>query len=229
MAQKERRVAVLTADIINSTGYSKIERREINRVLLKSFDKIAKLYPTAIHTPMGFRITAGDEFQCVFSNIPKAFEILTHLRVLAAISKVRPIIQFRASIGVGEISVTTKTNSYEEDGEAFVRSRRGLDQLDRGRFSLTRMVMGQSELDDSSNVVLLFMDDLLKGWTKAQWEAVRWSFLGLTREEIARKLRVAHQNVTKRLVAARWFQFRAGSDFLGRLLAQSAQQRSSVP
>jgi hypothetical protein len=226
---KRKCVAVLTADIINSKGYSSIERRRVNRVLLKSFNQIVRLYADAIHTPLGFRITAGDEFQCVFSDIPNAFDILTYMRALAATSKVHPRLQFRASIGVGGISVSTKSNSYEEDGEAFFRSRMGLDQLGRFRLGLTRIVTGQSEFDNASNTVLLFMDDLLKDWTAAQWEAIRWTLDGLTREQISRKLQVAHQNITKRLAAARWRQFSGGSVFLSGVLQQAGQQCSGIP
>lgn len=228
MPKKRKCVAVLTADIINSRGYSSSERPRVNRVLLKAFDQIVRLHPDAIHTPLGFRITAGDEFQCVFSDIGTTFGILTYLRALAATSKLRPRLQFRASIGVGGINVITKTNSYEEDGEAFFRSRTGLDQLARGRLGLTKIVTGQSELDNASNTVVLFMDDLLKGWTAPQWEAIKLALDGLTRQEIAIKLYVAHQNITKRLTAARWLHFKAGSVFLSDTLRQAGQRCNSA-
>jgi hypothetical protein len=90
-------------------------------------------YPKAVHTRLAFRITAGDEFQCVFSDIAKTFEILTYLRATLATSGLEPIVRFRASIGVGEISVAGKSSPYEEDGEAFAQARRGLEQLEKGR------------------------------------------------------------------------------------------------
>ncbi len=56
-----------------------------------------------------------------------------------------------------------------------------------------------------------------------QWEAIKWILLGLTREEISKKLNVAHQNVTKRLLAAGWQQFKEASELLRELLANAAQ------
>jgi SatD family protein len=220
MAQrKKHHVAVLTADIIQSTRYSRIERQKVNRVLLKSFNEVLRRYPEAVHTRFAFRITAGDEFQCVFSEIAKTFDILTYLRALVATGGLEPIVRFRASIGVGEISVTGRSNPYEEDGEAFVRSRQGLDQLNKGRHSRrTKILTGQPEIDAPADVVLLLLDYLQQSWTVPQWEAVKWSLLELTREEISKKLNVAHQNVSKRLAAAGWLQFRIASKFLGDLL-----------
>lgn len=221
--RKRKNVAVLTADIIHSTHYSPRRRRQIDQVLRKSFNEVIRKHPKAVHTRLAFRITAGDEFQCVFLDVPKTLEILTYLRALAATSGVKPIITFRASIGVGEISVSGKSNPYEEDGQAFVRSRRGLEELSKRRQSLTKIVTGQPELDRLANVVLILLDRLQENWTVPQWEAVKWSLLGFTREQISKKLKVAHQNVTKRLTAAGWRQFKEASEFLSELLNKAAQ------
>lgn len=221
--RKRRNVAVLTADIIHSTHYSPQRRRQVDQVLLRSFNEVIRKYPNAVHTRLAFRITAGDEFQCVFLEVPKTLEILTYLRSLAATSGVKPIIAFRAAIGVGEISVSGKSNPYEEDGQAFARSRRGLEELSKRRHSLTKIVTGQPELDSLANVILILLDRLQKNWTVPQWEAVKWSLLGFTREQISKKLKVAHQNVTKRLGAAGWQQFKEATEFLGQLLHKAAQ------
>lgn len=222
--KKKHQVAVLTADIIQSTLYSRLERQRLNRALLKAFDEVVRRYPKAVHTRLAFRITAGDEFQCVFSDIAKTFDILTYLRATLATSGLEPVVRFRASIGVGEISVAGRSSSYEEDGEAFVRSRRGLEQLEKGRHSRwTKIVTGQPEIDLTADVVLNLLDYLQQGWTVPQWEAVRWSLLELTREEISKKLKVRHQSVSKRLSAAGWHQFRVAAKFLGDLLSRASK------
>ena len=214
-------VSVVTADIVHSTHYSDDSRRKINTVLKKSFDELVRTYPDSIYTPLAFRITAGDEFQCVFSNVAQTLDLLIYLRCSVAISKVRPLISFRASIGIGGMSVKAKSNPYEQDGEAFVRARRGLEQLAKRRQRLTKLITDMPEIDSAVDIVLLFLDRFQKGWTRAQWEAVKWSLLGLTREEIARKLDVAHQNVTKRLTAAGWQEFKEGTEFIRELLEKA--------
>ena len=222
--KKNQRVAVLTADIVRSRSYSPRERRQIDSLLLKSFNEVIRQYPKAVHTRLAFRITAGDEFQCVFTDIPESFNILTYLRATVAASELRPVISFRASIGIGEISVTGKSSPYEEDGEAFALSRQGLEQLGEGRHTRwTKIITGRPELDRTIDVVLLLLDHLQQQWTVPQWQAVRWSLLGLTREQISKKLKVAHQNVTKRLSAAGWQAFKVASKFLAELAAQAAK------
>jgi len=67
--RKKRVVAVLTADIIHSRQYGPETRRQVDRVLHRSFKEVIGLYPDAIHTSLAFRITAGDEFQCVFNDV----------------------------------------------------------------------------------------------------------------------------------------------------------------
>ena len=66
-------VAVLTADIIGSSAYSREDRRRLDRVLRRAFADTERHFPKAIHTAMTFRITAGDEFQCVISDVTQAF------------------------------------------------------------------------------------------------------------------------------------------------------------
>lgn len=221
--RKKLVVAVLTADIIHSRHYSPEVRRQVDRALHKSFNEVIRIYPEAIHTPLAFRITAGDEFQCVFVDVSAALDILTYLRASVATSEIKPVITFRASIGIGEISVSGKANSYEEDGEAFVRSREGLNKLHKRKQAWTKIITGQPEIDRFVDIILILLDRLQKGWTVPQWEAIKWSLLGLTRERISKKVKVAHQNVTKRLSAAGWQEFRQAATFLGELLGKAAK------
>src|SRR5436190_13024616 len=101
MAKNSKRIiSVVTADIIHSTHYSPGIRRRVNTILKRSFGDLLRKYPKAIHTRLAFRITAGDEFQCVFSSVSQSFDLLTYLRASVATSRIKPIISFRAAIGV---------------------------------------------------------------------------------------------------------------------------------
>lgn len=131
MSRPASHVAVITADIIESSRYSRQDRRRLDGILRKAFGKVERRFREGIRTRRAFRITAGDEFQFVVSAIPQAFRVLMYLRALVAAGGLLPPIRFRASIGVGEISVPKRDSPYEEDGVAFVRSRRGLSQRER--------------------------------------------------------------------------------------------------
>ena len=192
-------------------------RNRIDSAVKKAFADLARKYPKAIHTKLAFRITVGDEFQCVFLDVPHSFDLLTYLRASVALSGIEPLVSFRAAIGVGGISIGGKTNPYEEDGEAFVRARKGVEQLKK-RKRLTTLITENAEIDRVADLILSFTDRLQKGWTLPQWEAVKWTLLGLKREEVSEKLNVAHQNVSKRLSAAGWQEFKEASHFVRELL-----------
>jgi len=218
-------VAVITGDVVASSHYSGVDRRRLDRILRAAFRETERRFEGAIHTRMAFRITAGDEFQCVIGDVPRAFDVLTHVRAVAATAGLEPPVRFRASVGVGQISVAKRSNPYEEDGPAFVRARQGLDALGgrRSPSRWTRLLTGQSGTDEAADAVLGLADHILEGWTVSQWEAVRWALLGLTRQEIARRVKVAHQNVTKRLLAAGWPHVHSAFGFLGKLLGEAAR------
>jgi hypothetical protein len=213
-------VAVLTADIVGSSRYSSADRRKLDQVIRKAFADVERRFTDAIHTRLAFRITAGDEFQCVIAAAPHALDILAYFRAVVATGGLTPPVRLRASVGIGEISTPKRENPYEEDGPAFVRARTGLEAIAKARSPArdTTLVTGASDVDAAADAVLCLTDFVQRSWTIPQWEAVRWSLLGLTREAIARKLEVAHQNVTKRLLAAGWPHFEVAAAFLRDLI-----------
>ncbi|MEK7378719.1 MAG: SatD family protein [Candidatus Binatota bacterium] len=222
MPKHSRAIAVITGDVIGSSRYSASAREKLDRLLRQAFADAERRFPRAIHTRMAFRITAGDEFQCVISEIPRAFDILTYVRAVAAGGGLDPPVRFRASVGVGELSTPKRTSPYEQDGTAFVRAREGLEDMakDRNPVRWTKLRTDSPEIDEPVDAVLCLADYLEQSWTVPQWEAVRWSILGLTRKEIAKKLGIAHQNVTKRLLAAGWPHFEIAVAFLRSALGQ---------
>lgn len=206
MVLAPQRVAVITADIIGSSLYTAPDRRHADRILRAGFRDTVRRFPRAFYGTIAFRITAGDEFQCVVRDVANVVEILTYLRAVVASATLDPPLHFRAAIGVGSISVTRHSSSYEQDGTAFRRARKGLEELTTRRYPLrwTKLITGDRRNDLVADAVLSLADALFAQWTVAQWEAVRWTILALPRQKIAGRLRIAHQNVTKRLAAAGW-------------------------
>jgi hypothetical protein len=220
-------VAAVTCDIVRSQRYSTEVRKRIDSVLKKEFARAYKTYPKVIHTPASLNVTVGDEFQFVLSKVEKAYEFTMFYRALVALADVSPMISFRSSIGVGEIAVENRKDSYSQDGRAFHRSREGLhsfrNQKFRGR-RRTKIVTGDKTLDEILDHLLMYQDLLEEKWTRAQWEAIRWRLMLPTYEEIAGKLGVAYQNVQKRLKAAGWEEFSKGMDFIEKMLSLHLQK-----
>ncbi len=223
----ERVVAVVTCDIIRSQRYSTEQRRKIDAILKKEFTTVSKTYKNAIHTPTSFNVTVGDEFQFVLSKVEKAYELTVFYRALVALADLTPMPSFRSSIGIGEIAVENKRDSYSQDGKAFHHSRAGInlfrDQKYKGK-RRTKILTGDTSLDETLDMVLTYQDLLEEEWTRAQWEAIRWRLILPTYEEIANKLGVAYQNVQKRLKAANWDEFSQGIGFVEKVLATHLQK-----
>jgi hypothetical protein len=220
-------VAAVTCDIVRSQRYSTELRKRIDSILKKEFTKAYKAYPNVIHTPTSFNVTVGDEFQFVLSKVEKAYELTIFYRALVALADITPMISFRSSIGIGEIAVENKKDSYSQDGKAFHRSRDGINffrnQKFRGR-RRTKIVTGDRVLDETLDLILMYQDLLEEKWTRAQWEAIRWRLMLPTYEEIAGKLGVAYQNVQKRLKAANWDEFSKGIEFIEKVLTSHLQK-----
>jgi len=223
----ERIVAVVTCDIVRSQRYPTDQRRKIDSILKKEFMRVTKTYKKAVHTPTSFNVTVGDEFQFVLSKVEKAYELTVFYRALVALANLTPKLSFRSSIGIGEIAVENKKDSYSQDGNAFHRSRAGInffrDQKFKGK-RRTKIVTGDTTLDETLDIILMYQDLLEEKWTRAQWEAIRWRLMLPTYEEIANKLGVAYQNVQKRLKAANWDEFNQGIKFVEKVLTPHLQK-----
>ena len=223
----ERIVAVVTCDVVGSQRYSTEQRRKIDAILKKEFATVSKTYKNAIHTPTSFNVTVGDEFQFVLEKVERAYEVTVFYRSLFATADPSSMFSFRSSIGIGEIAVENKRDSYSQDGQAFHRSRLGANFFRDHKYKgkrRTRIVTGDIHLDETLDMILMYQDLLEEKWTRAQWEAIRWRLMLPTYEEIAKKLGVAYQNVQKRLKAANWDEFSQGVDFVEKVLTSHLQE-----
>jgi hypothetical protein len=225
----EKIVAVVTCDVVGSRKYSTEQRRKMDAVLKKEFLTVSKVFKNAIHTPFSFNITGGDEFQFVVSAIEKAYGITVLYRSLSAIADPELSFGFRSSIGIGEIAVENRKASYSQDGQAFHRSRLGIDLFrDHKLKRRTKIITGDSWMDEMLDRILMYQDLIEGRWTRPQWEAVRFRLVLPTYEEIAKKIGVAYQNIQKRLKAANWEEFKQGIDFVEKQLSMMPHHKQGA-
>jgi hypothetical protein len=217
-------VAVVTGDIIDSRTYHAAARARLNDALRRAFDAIVPANVALAH--LDFRVTAGDEFQFVLGDPERALETVFRMRSRLAQKPMEPMVRFRASIGVGPIRYRpargARDKPYEWDGPAFVRAREGLERIKRDRWTMVRTSV--ESIDEQCDVILGLVDELQRGWTAAQWEAVGWTMQGLNRQQAARKLKIKHQNVSKRLGAAGWPAVAQALEYLGGNLSSHPEE-----
>lgn len=214
-------VAVITGDIIDSRRYTSEERLELDYLLKKSFESAAANFPDTVHGDISFSTVQGDEFQFVLQKPERAYSFLVFMRSVFADSPLEPKPRYRAAIGIGEIAVPEGNVSYAMDGAAFHFSRDGINKMAQSRNCrdrLTILTTAHAALDESVNIVLMYQDMLERRWTREQHIAVRLRFENGTYEKIGEKIKIAPQNVQKRLKAAHWEEFSLGMHYIERTL-----------
>lgn len=214
------RVAAVTCDIIDSRRYTGVAREKLHDAVARAFKTLTDSTPALDSTKLDVRVTAGDEFQFVLRKSERALDVVMALRSVLALEDFRPMVRFRAAVGVGEATFRPakrpNQRPYEWDGPAFVYAREGLEAIQRqwspDRWTALRTSNTASNLQ--FDVILGLVDRLQRSWTIAQWEAIAWTLKGLSRQETARHLGVRHQNVSKRLSAAGWAAVDAAMTFV---------------
>jgi hypothetical protein len=130
------------------------------------------------------RITLEDPTQ--------AFPLLHGLRTQLRAHPKRPKGRWIASLGRGH------------EMEASRLAGDGFRKLARDRHRYTRALTQDPTVNVALDALCRALDDQLRGWTAAQWQAIHQRDRGRTLQQIGADLGIAYQNVSKRLIAAKY-------------------------
>jgi hypothetical protein len=121
-----------------------------------------------------------------------ALMVLHRLRTEIRADPEKPAIAIACGIGRGDEVEGAKLAS-----QAFT-------SLGKKRDRLTCALTSDPDTNRILHALCRTLDSLHGGWTRAQWQAVQRRDSGETLQEIGRELGIAYQNVSKRLIAARY-------------------------
>ena len=93
--------------------------------------------------------------------------------------------------------------------------------LGRKRNTFTCALTGNHDANVILNAFCRTLDMLQGGWTHAQWQAVHRRDRGATLQEIGRELGIAYQNVSKKLLAAKYTLLREVLEAAGLVFASA--------
>jgi hypothetical protein len=128
----------------------------------------------------------------VLADPAEAFPLLHRVRTELRSDPGRPAVAVASGIGRGD-----EMEASRLAGQAF-RS------LARKRDLFTRALTSDPDTNTVLGALCRTLDSLHSGWTRAQWQAVHRRDRGRTLQEIGQELGIAYQNVSKRLIAARY-------------------------
>lgn len=189
---------VITGDVVNSTALDIDAKKTLIGNIWQISDELQIL------SQLDISVYRGDSFQILIEKpeetLKAAVLMRAGLRSRTTEGAEMPW-DARISIGIGDVSYISEHLSAS-DGEAFLLSGRGLDNIGKKRLSIST---GNENVDAELLVSTSFADEIISSWTSAQSELVWQALLyGTAQKEIAEKYGTSVQNVSKLLNTAKF-------------------------
>jgi len=191
-SQSQASWAVILGDQIASRNVGDRERELI--VQRQRLDEINSLRSDLLAVP--FSSSGGDEIQALVSTPGDAWE------VLATLDSNSWLLQFRFTVGVGELSTSLRDRTWEMDGSCFHRAREAMDDAKREHRWIMFRGMG-ARSDREVNGVVRALQVIRDGWTQRQRTAITYrrhaelqtaaaELMGLDQSTMSKMLKAAH-------------------------------------
>jgi DNA-directed RNA polymerase specialized sigma subunit len=201
-------IAVLTADLIDSSSYDEALLTEVLNTLNEEFSLLNESYG---HEEIRWSIYRGDSFQAVINSPQLALQVT--LQIKAAINRIHlketkksktysKIADFKIAIGIGTQELERESIA-ESNGQAFQFSGRSLDDI-KNENRKTSIKTSDDNLDDEFNTSFLLLDTITDKWSTASAEVVYYLLKGLKEREVADEIDISQSAVNQRKKAAGW-------------------------
>ena len=216
---------IITADVVGSTQIKTEDRGELPALIHELIGEIAQCHP---ELKLQVDIFRGDSFQVWVEKPECAPLVALLLRAGLRMSALRAgeqQLDARISVGIGDVAYRDAQVS-QSDGEAFVLSGRGFDQLGKQQ---RLMVQTPSETaNEELRVETAFVDDIVSNWSALHSKIMYQALLRETSQgELAEKNNTSQQNVRKRLEKAKAKLIRMYLDRVASLIIATQNQRNN--
>lgn len=193
--------AVLTGDVIDSTGLDTASREEARKLVLSSVGDLDAWSSKKVvrGKPEMFR---GDQWQALLSQPKFAFRAALYVRA----KLIATGCDTRVSIAIGAVDRISRTSISRSDGDAFVRSGHGLDVMKTKSELVISLPDNMRDSGRWLSAIAELSGAILIGWKKGQAEVVALAIdpQDFNQKEIGKKLKTTQQLVSKALKATRW-------------------------
>ena len=198
-------IAVITADLVNSSRYSKTLLNAVLKELNAEFNNLEQKFPEG---ELKFKLYRGDSFQGVITNPKFALKLTLQLKSLINKIKVEKeknkVFQADAkfALGIGSFDFKGATMA-ESNGQAFQFSGRTLDAMKNDARRI-RLKTPLENLNLEFEASLFLLDTVMEKWSQASAEVVYYLLLGMKETEIATILNISQSAVNQRKRACGW-------------------------
>lgn len=198
-------IAVITADLVDSSNYPERLLDEILKNLNSEFHKLQQEYS---EKEIDFKIYRGDSFQGVIAKYEDSLQIA--LRLKSLINKVKledqktagPLADVKIAIGIGSFDYKGDSMA-ESNGQAFQFSGRTLDAM-KNESRKIRLKTPLESLNSEFEASLFLLDTVMEKWSQASAEVVYYLLKGMKETEIAEVLKISQSAVNQRKKACGW-------------------------
>lgn len=198
-------IAVITADLVNSSNYSEALLDEILKSLNSEFEILKREY---VEDALDFKIYRGDSFQGVISRFQDSLKIALQLKSLVNKVKLRdekpanPLADVKIAIGIGSFDYKGDSMA-ESNGQAFQFSGRTLDEM-KNESRKIRLKTPSVNLNSEFEASFFLLDTVMEKWSQASAEVVYYLLKGMKETEIANILSISQSAVNQRKKACGW-------------------------
>lgn len=206
-------IAVITGDIVDSSGSEWIEKRPVSVVIARAGRDVKDHFQSAIHAQID--VFRGDSWQMVVREPAIAVRVGLYFRALL---RANYSIDSRVSIGFGEVEFLPLDDISTGTGPAFTLSGKGLEECRKPARMNISFPFQTETFDGQAVKIITRLIDLQAGrWTPGQSRAVAGALLGLTQVEIAASWQpepISQQGISQHLENAGWTQINAALRYL---------------
>ena len=185
-------VAVITGDLINSSGLNEDQKKQIKEKLEDSFRKNQFII-------QALQFYRGDSFQLMCTKEKAAWASLLIEATIISIANTMA----RVSIGIGLVSRLDEKDILQSEGQAFTLSGQSLDEM-KSENRILKITTDDAGLQQNLEIVFRLVENIILEWKPGQASVMALNLLADKQKDIAAQLEISPAAVSKTLKTAKW-------------------------